>query len=135
MKKYKIHNETYIVDIPIYFWTYNDKNIPSFFNAKKRPAAYVHPNKEGVWEMHFNLNNCDESLIKGIVAHECYHMVKSIFEGRNIIKNNDITNLEEPIAYFLTWMVNKVHECLDKYLKTYNARIKIKQKNQNSIRK
>lgn len=46
----------------------------------------------------------------GIIAHECLHVTNYILRNAGVYP--DFTN-DEPQAYLLMWLVNKVNECLN----------------------
>lgn len=49
-----------------------------------------------------------------IIAHEAYHIVTKLFEDRGIIP--DYKN-DEPVSYFLGWVVEQIELALNKYKK------------------
>jgi hypothetical protein len=51
----------------------------------------------------FDINRIDA----GIVAHECMHLINSIFECHGVIPD---TSNDEHQAYLLKWAVNQVHK-------------------------
>ena len=54
----------------------------------------------------------DYRLTPGIIAHESKHLLNEVFKynGLNLDLNND-----EAECYFLTWIVNRVHETIRKF--------------------
>ena len=50
----------------------------------------------------------------GSIAHECLHVVNLIFEHAGITP--DLRN-DEPAAYLIGWLVDRVYECYDKFNK------------------
>jgi len=50
----------------------------------------------------------------GSIAHECLHAVSLIFNYSGITA--DINN-DEPAAYLIGWLVDRVYECYDKFNK------------------
>jgi len=59
-------------------------------------------------EKYYTLFQIDK-ITPGIIAHEAKHLVNAIYINHNIEldRHND-----EPEAYLLTWLVNRIHENL-----------------------
>lgn len=51
------------------------------------------------------------SATPNIVAHEAFHIVNMIFKDRGVMYGLDN---DEHAAYFLSWVVEQIHLCLDK---------------------
>jgi hypothetical protein len=51
-----------------------------------------------------------DKVSSGTIAHECNHIVTYMFNDRQC---NNLNN-DEPACYLLGWLVNRVHEFLDK---------------------
>lgn len=53
--------------------------------------------------------------LPGVIAHECYHLVKDAVEERDM-------NCEETEAYMLTYLVNKTTKIIKKFVKTHKIK-------------
>jgi len=53
-------------------------------------------------------------VTRGVVAHEAHHIVTYLFHYKGILY--DPAN-DEPFSYMLEWVVERIHEVLDKKVK------------------
>ena len=60
----------------------------------------------------FNFDHEDPPITPGVIAHESLHAVNMILDNRGVVED---FNNDEPVAYLLEWIVDRVYETMHKY--------------------
>lgn len=123
--KTKNNLKIYNLKIPIFEQNINiifykkGKSINKYFNDYElsKFSAFVYTQKDGKINICFH----EKCITPGIIAHEAKHAVNDIFI--DIHAKLDLHN-DEPEAYLLGWLVQKIHDFWDKQ-KIKNNHIKI----------
>lgn len=116
MKKFNLYNETFLINIPIFFYEEKDhvENSAIKRDSDNGIRGWV-VQFNNIWELHFNFLDATPENIPGIIAHECFHMTNRVLMQRGIRLQSPDYDEENPTfdethAYFLAWLVNSVHK-------------------------
>lgn len=107
------YNELYNFNFKIYIGTLNELN-------EERKILNEPPiNPVGAFTSYYNERRGDFYFVEneidfGIISHEAFHCVQYIYEtiGQKISTSSD-----EPAAYLLQWITNRIYLCIPKELK------------------
>ena len=111
-----------VIDIPIYGGKLvviltNDANLvkkyyPDFYDDYVYAHALDHYYKgKRAYYVVLNTDYKYGKITNGVVAHEAHHIVTYLFNYKGILY--DPAN-DEPFAYMIGWVVERIHEVLDK---------------------